>query len=302
MLGLSVVAVGAREDGPDVFLGVVLILIGSLIHSAIYIMSECLLVFCSHPISPELLCTLLGTMGGGVNIFWQLVYTAPRYQSLVVDEIASHQGSLSVIVVAYILLAFAGLGHGLCFFNLLSILGSTSTGLIKGVQSVAIFVASHFAFCAVQQSQCFSMLKGVSLLIVLIGVYLYTLYQPAHSTDYRDASGSMKLAHSSLRLNAYLSIYDRIPGDADDNIIDSATQSEYVSFAELQTTLKEMQKGDGVELLPGGGRRGVSGRLSSSSTAGDKYNRNSLSAEPWPHDEVERVDVISSYQHSEGII
>ena len=54
-------------------------------------------------------------------------------------------------------------------------MGSATTGVLKGVQAVTTFVASHYAFCSVVQSQCFSVPKAVSLVVVLLGVMMYSL-------------------------------------------------------------------------------------------------------------------------------
>lgn len=69
--------------------------------------------------------------------------------------------------------------HAICFFNLLEIVGSTTTGVLKGVQSVLVFAISHFAFCAFQSSQCWSPEKGISLFIVVIGVIVYSSFKTA---------------------------------------------------------------------------------------------------------------------------
>jgi hypothetical protein len=44
------------------------------------------------------------------------------------------------------------------------------------VQSVAVFIASHFAFCSSQKSQCFTVVKGMSLVAVMVGVVLYSSF------------------------------------------------------------------------------------------------------------------------------
>lgn len=129
ILGLSTAAIGAQSDGKDVLLGVLMVFIGSATHAVGYIISEYLLVCAKDPISPEMLCCLLGSAGGGINLAWQIVYTAPRYQALVVDEIAENNGSGSVVLIGYILLALLSLVHSLCFFNLIGIIGSTSSTL-----------------------------------------------------------------------------------------------------------------------------------------------------------------------------
>lgn len=203
MVGLSIATADAQSYGSSVFLGVVLILIGSMVHSAMYIVSEYLLVFTDDPISPELLSTLLGASMTSVNLAWQVVYTIPRYQTLIVDEIAAYHGSAYLIVGGYVVLVLSALVHGVSLFSLLGIIGSTSTGLIKAVKSVALFVVSHVAFCSVKESQCFTYWKGFSLVVVLVGVFVYTQFQP-HSAANADSPGLNSLSRS--RINSYQSI------------------------------------------------------------------------------------------------
>ncbi len=239
MMGLSIVAAGARLDGQDASLGVVLVLLGSGIHSATYICSEYLLVCCDNPISPELLCTLLGGVGTAINLSWQLVYTLPRYQTLVVDEIAAHNGSVSVIVACYLVLTVSSLVHSLCFFNLLGLVGSTSTGVMKCAQSVVIFVLSHFAFCSVQRSQCFTPLKGLSLVVVLLGVVMYAQFQHKSIDGSEHAPYHLTRRNSdtrvSLQLTPYLPVRDRRPSQSSDyGAVDSACSSPGTATAQYQ--------------------------------------------------------------------
>jgi len=178
MIGLIFGGRGAAElGGKDVWLGVIQIFIGSMFHSLTYILSEFLLKNASEPIAPELLSTLMGL--GGVIVFgiWQIIYTIPNFQILIIDSIASKNGSINVIIFTVIILTLVNFIHAICFFNLLEIVGSTTTGVLKGVQSVLVFGISHFAFCTFQKSQCFSPEKGISLFIVVIGVILYSSFK-----------------------------------------------------------------------------------------------------------------------------
>lgn len=174
-LGLCILGVGCSAESPLVTEGIVLILLGSMIHSFSYILVEHLLVFTSDPIAPELLCAILGAAGGSVNVVWQVLYTLPRYHELIVREIALHQGDVRTLAIAYFALTVAACVNATCFYNLLHRVGSATTGVMKGLQAVATFVSSHFAFCSIQQSQCFTPVKGVSLSVVLLGVMIYTL-------------------------------------------------------------------------------------------------------------------------------
>jgi drug/metabolite transporter (DMT)-like permease len=178
--GLAVVSIGARADGRDVLFGIIVILFGTMVHSSTYILSEYVLVFSEDPVSAELLCTLLGFISGFFNISWQLVYTLPNFDKLVVVEIENHHGNVELILICYVVLVVCHLIHALCFFNLLGLIGSVSTGLLKCAQTTLTFIFSHFAFCSFQKSQCFSPLKGVSVIIVIIGVIIYSNYSRHH--------------------------------------------------------------------------------------------------------------------------
>lgn len=173
-LGLAVVSIGAKNDGSDVLYGVVLILTGSLSHASMYVVSEYLLMWCDDPISPDFLCFLQGSLGTTINLLWQFVYTYPRFHQLVVEEIVNHGGSIKIILGSYLLLTILAGLHGMIFYELLGSIGSVSTGVCKGVQSVLVFIASHWAFCNSRASECFSRTKALSLLIVSLGVYLYS--------------------------------------------------------------------------------------------------------------------------------
>lgn len=173
-IGLAVIVAGVQAEGRAVFDGIIFILCGTLIHSFSYIVIEYSLVHAENPVAPEFLCAMLGLTGGMVNVAWQCLYTLPRFQHLVVDNIAAHRGSLSTIVLAYAALTIAGCVSATCLYRLLHSAGSATTGVIKGLQAVLTFVSSHFAFCGIQPSQCFTATKGVSLAIVLTGVLIYS--------------------------------------------------------------------------------------------------------------------------------
>ena len=103
-----------------------------MFHSLTYILSEFLLKNATNPMAPEMLSTLMGL--GGVLVFgmWQIVYTIPNYQVLIIDNIASKGGSVQVIIYTVIILILVNFIHAICFFNLLEIVGSTTTGVLKG--------------------------------------------------------------------------------------------------------------------------------------------------------------------------
>ena len=121
-----------------------------------------------------------------------------------VEQIAIHHGTTRVIVTAYVALVLMNLVHFVCFFNLISALGSTTTGIMKGIQSVLVFVISHYAFCSYQKSQCFTPAKGLSLIVVVCGVLTYSTFS-SHShepmKDYIEINGT--IVHKAVRGTLY---------------------------------------------------------------------------------------------------
>jgi drug/metabolite transporter (DMT)-like permease len=180
MLGLVGSSLGSGSfgatDSEDVGIGILMILVGSMFHSLYYIVSESILKD-DNPIAPEFLGSFQGLFGTVVFGLWQLLYTAPRWDVLITDEIAAHHGSVTQICVAYAGLIVVNFVHGVCLFHMLKTVGSTTTGVLKGIISVLVFVFSHYAFCSLQQSQCFNYAKGASLAVVVVGVLCYSVYK-----------------------------------------------------------------------------------------------------------------------------
>ena len=169
MLGLLSSTFGSNmfsgADNEDVGLGILMIMVGSMFHSLYYIVSESVLKD-DNPIAPEFLGTFQGIFGTTVFGLWQLLYTIPRWETLISDEIAAHKGDMTEILCTYIGLVIVNFIHGICLFYMLKMVGSTTTGVLKGVISVAVFIISHFAFCSLQQSQCFSVAKGIRVILI----------------------------------------------------------------------------------------------------------------------------------------
>lgn len=176
------------SESSRISLGIFLVVCGSLFHSLSYILSEIILTSFKGTVTPVMLSTTMGLFGCVVFGMWQLIYTVPRFQTLVLDEIAKHQGDINVIWVSYIVLAVSSLVHAVTFFSLIQRVGSTTTGVLKGVQSVLVFVLSHYLFCSVSQAQCFTETKGVSLGLVLLGVFLYSYFASDEEGDENQAS------------------------------------------------------------------------------------------------------------------
>ena len=204
MLGLTSSSIGASFGGAegeeDVGIGIAMIIIGSMFHSLVYILSESILKS-EDPIAPEFLGSFMGCVGVFVFGLWQVFYTFPRFQDLILDEIDAHDGNFNVILSTYAILVIVNFIHGVCFYHLIKSVGSTTTGILKGVQSVMVFVISHFAFCAFQRSQCFTTSKGASLVVVVCGVSCYSIFKldiPVTISTVKDQQNQNYSQNSSL--------------------------------------------------------------------------------------------------------
>ena len=164
----------ADKSDADVALGASMILVGSVSHALTWVLVELLLKE-EDPVLPETVSTIMGFAGVGTFGLWQVIYTWPRAQPLVFDQIAEHGGSVATITAAYAVLTVASMVHAVTFYHLVGRTGAVTAGVMKGCQAVAVFVASHLLFCASQASQCFSVPKAWSLVLVLAGTTLYGL-------------------------------------------------------------------------------------------------------------------------------
>eukprot|EP01029_Cantina_marsupialis_P031707 TRINITY_DN9201_c0_g1_i2.p1 TRINITY_DN9201_c0_g1~~TRINITY_DN9201_c0_g1_i2.p1 ORF type:complete len:234 (-),score=60.98 TRINITY_DN9201_c0_g1_i2:71-772(-) len=178
-LGCIIVTVGiglnAADDtnAGDVVLGVLIVLAGTFFHSLTYIINEKILAL-PNSIQPERLSAWIGLGGTIVFTIYMLVYTIPNGQELVIDNIKDKGGKTWIIALVYPLLTIDNLIHALVYFNLLHSLGSVTAGIMKGVQTVLVFGASHFFFCGKQESQCFDVIKGISVVVVVTGILVYS--------------------------------------------------------------------------------------------------------------------------------
>mmetsp|Transcript_8073 Transcript_8073/g.12059 ORF Transcript_8073/g.12059 Transcript_8073/m.12059 type:complete len:354 (-) Transcript_8073:1503-2564(-) len=175
IIGLSVALYNANCDGIDVLFGAILILLGTMMHSMTYIISEYILVKVEDAVSPELLCSISGLIPATFYTFWQLIYTVPHYQTVVLDNIHRAHGNSSIILTCYVLLGVAAFFHSTLFYFLIHHMGSTSTSVSKILQSLVLFISSHLFCHPNRKAQCLTTSKGVSFAIVLVGVLLYSL-------------------------------------------------------------------------------------------------------------------------------
>lgn len=169
--GLALTGLDAKSLGPEVFAGSIMIAAGTILHAVCHTLSELISVR-GFRIPAYLNSSLQGLTGCTIVGTWQLTFTASHWQRIAgpVEEAGSSWPFCISLLAA---LALSNFVHAGSFFHLLMKVGVVSTGVAKALQGVLVFVLSHPLYCKQDESQCFSSVKGVSLLIVISGVLAY---------------------------------------------------------------------------------------------------------------------------------
>lgn len=191
--GLTITALDSISVGPDVFRGSCLVLIGSALHAMIYVLSEVLLTT-GEKLPMTAYCAVLCALSSSAFILWQLFFTLPRFDNLIGGPM--HDAGTSPVAAVMILCAIglANLVHAISFFYTLKNTpgGSVSTGVLKGLSAVLVFVVCHWVFCGRDggREMCFTWSKFSSLCVVVGGVLLYGKATEAAQHKYHEFEGS----------------------------------------------------------------------------------------------------------------
>jgi drug/metabolite transporter (DMT)-like permease len=185
VLGLSLTAKDSSKMGDSVFLGAILILVGSSFHGLTYVLSE-LLMTAKHEgkerehISIRANCAVQGIVATVALLGWQVVYTFPHRQSLILDSMDDAGTTPLYALAILVTIALANLLHSVTFYSTLKNCpgGSTSAGVLKGLQAVLVFAASSLILCGRLggMEMCWSRSKFISLVVVVFGILFYGAY------------------------------------------------------------------------------------------------------------------------------
>jgi len=185
VIGLSLTAKDSSKVGQRVFLGAMLILVGSSFHGLTYVMSEIIMTAPSQHegqrerqhISINANCAVQGIVATVVLLIWQIIYTFPHRQSLILDQMAEQHTTPIKAIVILITIALANLLHSVTFYTTLKHFpgGATSAGVLKGLQAVLVFAASAIILCGSigGLEMCWTREKFISLVIVVFGIMVY---------------------------------------------------------------------------------------------------------------------------------
>lgn len=100
-------------------------------------------------------------------------------------------------------LVFVGLSqllHTLTYFQLLRDKGAVATGLLQSLRACLVFALSAALYCRTQASQCYTVYRGFSTLLVACGIFYYSVskeeakeqYDVNNSTMHVSANGDKK--------------------------------------------------------------------------------------------------------------
>jgi drug/metabolite transporter (DMT)-like permease len=187
--GLTLTATDSAKLGGEVLHGLLLVVVGSIMHALTYVMLEGIMTVGDQKLSIPQNCAVQGMVAATCFFLWQVVYTIPRWETLIGDPM--QEAGTTVWMALGILVLFAGtnLIHAMTFLHTLKWFegGATSAGVMKGLQAVFVFVATHFLYCGRSggEEMCFTRGKFLSLITVAGGVTAYGV-----ATSNRERTGS----------------------------------------------------------------------------------------------------------------
>jgi drug/metabolite transporter (DMT)-like permease len=174
--GLCWTASSSLELGHLVARGTVLVVFGSGLHGATYVLSEAIMKesHAEHTLSPKQNAAIQGSVAFAVLGLWQIVYTVPNWDKVIGEPVRAGGATWWSALLVLVAFASTNLIHSVSFSHTLKHYpgGATSAGVMKGLQAVLVFVAAHVLYCGRLggSEMCFSSTKFVSLITVCGGV------------------------------------------------------------------------------------------------------------------------------------
>eukprot|EP01084_Bolivina_argentea_P161347 280894_1 len=177
--GLFIVALGGQNnEKTETFSGntILLPLFGTILHALGYVMAEILLESnnANIIINPNEMCYKMGFYSFLFVSLYITIYVLPNFNELFFDEINKKNGSLKIVIIGYFCYILTTFSHSWSYFKLIKLSGAVSTGINQSLRAVFVFIISAIFFCHLQESQCFNIFKLLSLIIVIVGVALYS--------------------------------------------------------------------------------------------------------------------------------
>ncbi|ESU35483.1 Hypothetical protein DHA2_30448 [Giardia duodenalis] len=192
-IGLMISGVGAFTTfGLSTLIGMAVTLVGTILHSGVYWVSEYFCLHKEYPIHSTFLAGYMGIFGVAIFLSYVTGYTIPRWEALFVQPMEAGGGSYWKILSTYLLLILIDWAHLYAQFTAVVAVGSVIVGINKAISSIGVFVLSHFLFCEVDSSECIDLFKILSLCFVISGVIIYTTAYHYYKKKQNRLQGSQK--------------------------------------------------------------------------------------------------------------
>lgn len=197
--------------GVSVVMGSVLVLVGSLLHSLMFVLSDAALSSSSHSehgpikISAQVWSSCLGILEASVMTLWVICHTLQGGfhddpHEVIIDQSG---GSTSDAIKGFALLLLIDALHAAAFFQLLQTMGALPSALLKGVQTVAVVVLSVIFYCpstggktltgdAVETTACLTPLRAISVVLVVGGMLVYATFSRRRGGEGQDTEEEEK--------------------------------------------------------------------------------------------------------------
>jgi hypothetical protein len=146
---------------------------------------------------------------------WQLVYTVPNFHAKIVIPMKLVGTTTTKALLILFSISVSNLIHSSTFFYILKYFpgGSTSAGIMKGLQAVIVFVIAHYLYCDptttssmthnngnnTNQEMCFTTNKFIALITVSTGVIVFGIKSSTTATALNSISFASVFSSLSSR-------------------------------------------------------------------------------------------------------
>jgi drug/metabolite transporter (DMT)-like permease len=110
----------------------------------------------------------------GLISIYIVLHTLPNWHTLVTENVTKSHGNWTFIVFVYIGKTCAAFFHSYSYYKLVSLVGAVSTGVLQSLRAVSVFLISALLFCKLHHEQCYNVMKAVSALVVVSGLYYFS--------------------------------------------------------------------------------------------------------------------------------
>eukprot|EP00616_Rhizochromulina_sp_CCMP1243_P009241 CAMPEP_0118981754 /NCGR_PEP_ID=MMETSP1173-20130426/31230_1 /TAXON_ID=1034831 /ORGANISM="Rhizochromulina marina cf, Strain CCMP1243" /LENGTH=412 /DNA_ID=CAMNT_0006932199 /DNA_START=13 /DNA_END=1247 /DNA_ORIENTATION=- len=186
--------IGTPQNGSRA--GVLLVLAGAFLHSYTICLAERTIRLLPTVSSIEA-CSFMGAIEASILAFYEITH-------VLLD--APMPFPPSNVLVLYPLLTFFQAVHAASFFYILGNFGSVTTGVLKGLQMVVVFLASDVLFCSADESDCVTASKFACVVLVVLGLLTYSWADPQRRGVTSAGDGSDVSASSATVMMAKASI------------------------------------------------------------------------------------------------